>query len=67
MFTNVVFVEAALYSSDSTQLSTGRSDDNDWRLQVTPTEFLPYVETVKNRLSRFKSALSKPFRDIEAS
>jgi hypothetical protein len=52
-------------SSDSTQLAL--PDNKDWRVEVVPTEFLSYAESVNSRVSRFKSMLAQPFRDIEAS
>jgi len=54
-------------SSDSTQLVASDSGVTNWRKDVAPTEFLTYVEALDGRLSRFKTTISKPFCDIEAS
>ena len=54
-------------SSDSTQLVLADTGHETWRTEVVPTELLTYVETLNTRLGRFKSTVSKPFRDIEAS
>jgi hypothetical protein len=52
-------------SSDSTMLML--PENKTWRAEVVPTDCLTYVESVNSKLSRFKSTLAKPFRDIESS
>lgn len=52
-------------SSDSTMLML--PENKTWCSEVVPTEFLTYIESVNSKLSRFKSTLAKPFRDIESS
>jgi hypothetical protein len=56
-------------SMDSSQLVNRLDEglDLQWRSEVTPLEFLKYVDTINKRVTKFKDAWSKPFQDIESS